>query len=189
MSTNSSEGGWTAAVSQTMQTPGIVRGMNFVRLMASKFAWLSIFIGMLQIALPHGYRPSDLIGSFYGNIENYDITVKRESVVELARQQAEATAREQALASIEVEAARQQQQEIYDSQTTKGSLANGADLLCMLSHIIPSDANSDWQSVGSGMRSACGVGDQIRSDMVESSARAARQGSSVFRRTEPAPAR
>jgi hypothetical protein len=145
-----------------------------------------IVIGIIaQLILPAHLKPAHLIGDFGGNTEKAEIEAKQAAAVEYARQQAAAAATAQAIAQMETEVFRKQQEVIAESLNAQSTEANGADWLCLIGGFIPRDASSDWQTVGQVMRSACGVSPAIRSNIVRSQAEAARRGSAILQRPTP----
>jgi hypothetical protein len=160
---------------------------------ARGFALNSVALGALVFGaeklLAPEYKPSNLMGSFVGKVENAETITKQQIAAEYARQMAEAQATAQANAQMEIEINRQQQQKIADSLATQSGIANLTDFACIVGQFIPRDANGDWQTVGTAMRSGCGASAKVREGMVQEQARAGRQGGSIQSRevTTPLP--
>lgn len=143
-----------------------------------------------QLILPAHLKPAHLIGDFGGSTEKAEIEAKQATAVEYARQQAAATAYAQALAQMEAEVSRKQQEVIGDTFGVKNFFAQMADLGCMVGSVIPPNAmDKDTKNMGQALRSVCGVSDQIRSDIINTQGQAGRNGSSIIQRPSPLPRR
>lgn len=151
--------------------------------LARGFAGNTLLLGVVVIGaekvLAPEYKPSRLMGSFVGSIENAEILVKQEVQVENTRRMTEAQTIPQGNMAIEVEINRQQQQTIADSLAGQSAMANLADWGCVLGQFVPRDASDGWQTFGAIARSGCGASARIRQNMVQEQARAGRQGGSI----------
>jgi hypothetical protein len=156
---------------------GIMRGLTGL-------AGAVSLVGLMgEAVLPAAVKPSVLIGSFHGRIEAADANAKVGAVANLTRQNAEAAAEPPAVAQMETEAFRVQQQAIADSLGVQSGVANMADLACVIGTIIPRGGDGD--AIGQGLRGACGVGDQVCSSMVETLKRGGQSGSTLIQRPLP----
>lgn len=171
---------------QPPQPGAIARALAAAR-MLSGASTLVVMLGIgAELIFPPPYKPSHLIGAFGGNVEKSEIETKQAAAVEYAARQAAAAADAQARAAIETEAARKQQEVIADTFGFQGFMAQVFDLGCMVGSVIPPDARDpDTKNTGETLRSACGAGDKIRSDIVRQQARAAREGSAIMQRPTP----
>jgi hypothetical protein len=156
---------------------GIMRGLTGLAGAVSLIALAA------EAVLPASVKPSILIGGFHGRIESADADAKARAITELARRNAEAVALPPAMAHMETEAFRVQQQAIADSLGVQSGVANMADLACVIGTIIPRGGDGD--AIGQGLRGACGVGDQVRSSMVETLKRGGQSGSTLIQRPLP----
>jgi hypothetical protein len=86
------------------------------------------------------FKPFVLIGGFHGRIESADASATVDAVAKLTRQNAELAARPPAIAQMETEAFRVQQQAIADSLGVQSGVADMADLACVIGTIIPRGA-------------------------------------------------
>jgi len=151
--------------------------------LARGFAGNTLLLGVLVLGaekmLPPGHKPSDSMGAFLGNIEQAETIAKQQAAISMAAQMAEVQARANARAAMEIEINRQQQQSVADSLAAQSTMANLADLGCVLGQFIPRDASDGWQAAGAAGRSGCGASARIRQNMVQEQARAGRQGGSI----------
>jgi hypothetical protein len=130
---------------------GIVRGFTGLAGAVSLTALAA------EAVLPAAVKPSVLIGCFHGRIEAADADTKARAVTALTRLNAEAAAQPPAVAQMETEAFRVQQQALADSLGVQSGVAN---LACVIGTIIPRGGDGD--AIGQGLRGACGVGDHGR---------------------------
>ena len=159
----------------SLRVLGIGRGLT-------RFAGL-ISLGFMigEATLPLDYKPSTLIGRFHGRVEGADATAKVDAVPNLTRKNAEAASEPPAYAGMETEAFRQQQQVLADSLQTQGTIANTADAACFAGKVIPRD-NLDWGWLGALLSQTCGVGDQVRQDMMTTLKRGGQDNSVLIQR-------
>jgi hypothetical protein len=156
---------------------GIARGLTGA-------AGAVTLIGLVaEAALPASARPSVLIGAFHGRIEASDADAKVDAIANLTRKNAESAAQPPAVAQMETEAFRVQQQAIAESLGVQSGVANMADLACVIGTLIPRGGDSD--ALVQGLRGACGVGDQVRGSMVETLKRGGQSGSTLIQRPMP----
>jgi hypothetical protein len=144
----------------------LTRVIGLVRGFTGLAGALSLGVLAAEATLPPPYKPSTLIGGFHGRIEAADATAKSEATSALTRKNAEAAAQPPAFATMESDAFRQQQQVLADSLQTQSTIANTADAACIAGQLVPHD-NRDYGWLGDLLRSACGVGDQVRQNMVD----------------------
>lgn len=159
----------------------LARVFSYARNLAASTMVLAAGMFVAEKILAPEYKPSYLMGHFAGSVEQADIEAKQAAAVAFARQQAEAQAQAQARAQIEAEVSRQQQQMMADSLAAQSFIANGADIACLAFNLL-GDGQTDT-------RALCAYGDQVRRTMVESQARAGRDGASVQPRTDDGLAR
>lgn len=166
-----------------VQTPALGRVMGIARGFTGLAGAVSLTVLMAEAVLPASIKPSVLIGGFHGRLEAADADAKAPSVTAYTRLNAEAAAQPPAVAQMETDAFRTQQQALADSLNVQRGFANMADLGCILGGFFPREG--DGATIGQGLRSACGVGDQVRSNMVDTLKRGGQEGSTLIQRPRP----
>ena len=154
---------------------GLVRG--FTGLAGA----VSLGVLVAEAVLPMAYKPSTIIGTFHGRVEAADAAAKIGPVTALTRQNAEAAAQPPAFAGMETEAFRQQQQVLADSLQTQSAIANTADAACVGSKFV-SPNDRDWGWLGSLLSMGCGMGDQVRGNMMSTLRRGGQDNSVLIQR-------
>ena len=130
-------------------------------------------------------QPSDIHpASAALSLDAADAQKKQDALAELARKQAQAQAEPPAVAAMETEAFRVQQQALANSLGVQGGVANMADLACIIGGLIPRD-DPDANQFGQALRGACGVGDQVRRNMVDTLKKGGQEGSTLIQRPAP----
>lgn len=170
---------------QPQQPSGLARAIGMVRNFSLQAGALSLIVVAAELVIPSPMKPSEIIGRFHGSIDAADAQKKQDALADLARKQAQAQAEPPAVAQMETEAFRVQQQALADSLGMQSGVANLADLACMIGAFVPNDQGSDPNGIGDGLRSACGVGDQVRQHMVDTLKRGGQQGSTLMQRPLP----
>jgi hypothetical protein len=171
---------------QAQQPSGLARAIGMVRNLSLQAGALSLIVIAAELVVSSPMKPSEIIGRFHGSIDAADAGKKQDAVAELARKQAQAQAEPPAVAQMETEAFRVQQQALADSLGMQSGIANLADLACMIGAFVPNDRRSDQNGIGDALRSACGVGDQVRQNMVGILKRGGQEGSTLIQRPLPA---
>lgn len=161
------------------------RVLPYATLLTSVTGVATILIVGANFILPEAYGPSAWIGRFHGNMEKTDIVTKGDEVIKFTREQTRSTFEPQGWTQMETDAFRTQQQTTADSLAMQSFMANAADLGCMLGALVPPDASPDARQVGSALRKACGVSDQIRQNQIETLKRSGQQGSTILARPNP----
>jgi hypothetical protein len=172
---------------QPQPRPGaIARTFAALKSLAGGGFVLVLIVGAAEFLFAPQFKPSVLFGSFWGHVETQETLAKQQAAVQFARQQAAAAADEQARAAIETETARKQQEVIADTFGFQSFMAQTLDLGCALGSMIPRNATDpDTKNAGETLRSACGASDKIRTNIVGTQARAAREGSALMPRPLP----
>ena len=142
---------------------------------------VSIAVFAAEVTLPARLKPSMVIGSFHGRIEAADAAAKADAVTALARRTSEAAAQPPAFTTMETDAFREQQKVLVDSMHTQTAVANGADAACVAGQLIPRD-NQSYGWLRELLRSGCGVGDQVRQNMMETLRRGGQDNSVLIQR-------
>jgi hypothetical protein len=169
------------------QPSGLARAIGMVRNFSMQAGALSLVVVMAELIVPSPMKPSEIIGRFHGSIDAADALKKQDALAELTRKQAEAQATPPAIAQMETEAFRVQQQALADSMGMQSGIANLADLACMIGAFVPNDRQTDPNGIGDGLRSACGVSDKVRQNMVDTLKRGGQSGSTLMQRPAPRP--
>lgn len=167
------------------QSKAVTRALAFARTMTTQAASLVVITGFLQLVMPAGYTPGDMLGKFHGGIEKAETSTKADAVVSLAERTATAQATPPAIVAMETEAFRVQQQKLAESLETQSTIANLADWACLFGAFVPPN-DPNWKDVGEGLRSGCGVGDNVRDNMINKLANGGRAGSTLIQRPTPA---
>lgn len=162
--------------SQTLsRVIGLIRGFTGLA------GVMSLAVLTAEATLPALYKPSTIIGSFHGRVEAADAAAKIGPVTALTRKNAEAASQPPAFAGMETEAFRQQQQVLADSLQTKSTIANTADATCIAGKMIPR-GDRDWGWLGALLNQTCGVGNQVRQDMMNTLKRGGQDNSVLIQR-------
>jgi hypothetical protein len=169
---------------QPQQPSGLARTISMVRNFSLQAGALSLAVIALELVASSPYKPSEIIGRFHGSIDAADAQKKQDALAELTRKQAQAQAEPPAVAAMETEAFRVQQQALADSLSTQSGVANIADFACIIGGLIPRD-DPDTDQYGRALRGACGVGDQVRRNMVDTLKRGGQEGSTLMQRPAP----
>jgi hypothetical protein len=164
------------------------RAQNFLSGLTGKAFTFAVVLIAAEYVLPEPYKPSTRIGFFHGSIEANDTDAKRIAVVETLRRQTET----QTVPQMELDAFQRQQQIVAQSLETQAAIANFTDLLCAVGSAIPAETvPRDYRdTVGAALnlgRSACGVSDGIRENMVDQMKSAGQRGSTLFKRPNAEP--
>jgi hypothetical protein len=138
--------------------------------------------------MPEGRRPSDLIGSFHGATESAEMKAKQEAAVEFERRMADAKSAPPANWQMEQALNQTQLQAQLKALEMQAEAAQIADLACMASGFVTplfGDTRDSraWRDL---MKQGCHTADDIRAQINDILARAARQGSGVVPRSTPA---
>jgi hypothetical protein len=169
---------------QTQQPSGLARAIGMVRNFSLQAGALSLAVVAAELVIPSPMKPSEIIGRFHGSLDAADAQKKQDALAELTRKQAQAQAEPPAVAAMETEAFRVQQQALADSLGVQGGVANMADLACIVGGLIPRD-DPDADQFGRALRGACGVGDQVRRNMVDTLKKGGQEGSTLMQRPAP----
>lgn len=166
------------------------RAQNFLSGLSGRVVTFAMLIIVAEYALPEAYKPSTRIGWFHGSIEANDTDAKRIAIVETLRRQTET----QTVPQMELDAFQRQQQIVAQSLETQAAIANFTDFACAVSSAIPAESvPRDYRdTVGAALnlgRSACGVSDGIRENMVDQMKTAGQRGSTLFKRPNAEPAK
>lgn len=162
-------------------SPVLSRVVGVFRGFTGLAGMVTVVVLAAEAVLPASYTPSMLIGGFHGRIEAADAEAKGEAVAAFTRRNAEAASQPPAFAGMENDAFRQQQQILAGALQAQSSVANGADVACVAGQLIPrGDRDFGWLS--DLLRGACGVGDQVRQNMVDTLRRGGQDGSVLMQR-------
>lgn len=140
---------------------------------------------VVEVAAPGGFRVSELLGVFHGRADAAKLDQERDAQEETARRIAKAQAEAQARAAMEVENFRQQQAAILSSLEMKQTAANVADGICYSAPLALFFWGNDAAAYARTAQDACKVAGQLRREIVEAQAEAARIGSAIMQRTAP----
>lgn len=166
---------------------GSARALAFLRSVSAGAGLMfgAVFVG--ELALPHDMKPSTVLGRFHGNTETAEIEAARDAKVRLERELAEAHAAPPATWQMEQQLNQAQMQATQQALETQAGIANLADAACVTGGILGGLFGDDptMKQWGDALQKGCGVGDQVRSNMNDQLAGAARNGSGVVRRSEP----
>lgn len=164
-----------------LNNPILTRVVGLVRGFTGVAGVITFGVLAAEAVLPAPIKPSMLIGSFHGRIEAADANAKRDSTAAFTRTNASAAAEPPGFTAMETEAFRQQQQVLADALQTQSAIANFGDAACVIGQLIPRD-DKDWGSTGGFLRNACGVGDQVRQNMVQTLKRGGQDNSVLIQR-------
>ena len=145
----------TGQMPQQQPPAAMARLFSLVRAMSGTAGAIALVIIAAQQVLPDAVKPSTLVGGLYGKMVAAESDAAQDM---LARQQRKAT-EAQALPPVIA-------QRIDRSLETQTTIANTADVACVLGAFMPRD-NSDWGKFGQGLSQACGIGDQVRKNMAD----------------------
>lgn len=174
---------WKAAPSTppAISSPTLSRVIGLGRGFTGLAGIVSLTVLAAEATLPASYKPSTIIGSFHGRVEAADAAAKVGPVTALTRKNAEAASQPPAFAGMEAEAFRQQQQVLADALASQRAIANTADAACVGGQLIPRDSK-DWGWLGDMLSLGCGVGDQVRQDMMTTLKRGGQDNSVLLQR-------
>jgi hypothetical protein len=148
---------------------------------------LAVIVLLLQAYMPAGSKPSDLIGSLHGGIENTEMTVKRDTATEYERQMTIARTAPTINLQMEAEVSRQQQEAIARSLATREAAAQIADAACLgapLATMLMGDTR-EARELKATMQAGCAEAARIRAEITQIQAEAARNGSALMQRYRP----
>jgi hypothetical protein len=163
---------------------GVARAIAFARGMSGKAVLLAGGVFILQAFMPHGSKPSDLIGSFHGATESAEITAKQPATVEYERKLADAKTAPTVNWQMEAEVFRQQQEAIAKSLETRQAAAQIADAACLGAPLVTMFMGDTRQAreIQATMQAACAEAARIRAEITQIQAKAAQQGSAIMQR-------
>lgn len=164
-----------------IHNPVLTRTLTLMRGFTGIAGAVSIGVLVAEATLPMPYKPSVLIGSFHGRLEAADAAAKIGPVTALTRKNAEAASQPPAIATMETEGFRQQQQILADSLATQSIIANTGDAACAAARLI-SPNDRDWGWLGALLSQGCGVGDQVRGNMMSTLRRGGQDNSVLIQR-------
>lgn len=164
-----------------IQSQFLTRVVGVIRGFTGLAGVISLSVLAAEAALPASFKPSTLIGGFHGRIEAADATAKAGPVSALTRQNAEAASQPPAFAGMETAAFQAQQQVLAGSLQMQSTIANTADASCAGSKLIPQH-DRDWGWLGGLLSLGCGVGDQVRQDMMRTLRRGGQDNSVLIQR-------
>ena len=155
--------GWHPPAQPLPRPSGLQRVITYGRLLTSTSVIGLAVVGVLQMTMPEGKTPADLFGIWHGGIEAAEARTKQEAVVELARQQARAVAREQAKVQWEGTILQKQMESLHESMTSLSDQANWSEWICTLGNAVPAvTTNRDVRKYGEIATGACGFADALR---------------------------
>ena len=93
------------------QPSGLARFIGMVRNFSLQAGALSLAVIAAEQVVPSPMKPSEIIGRFHGSLDAADAQRKQDALAELTRKQAQAQAEPPAVAAMETEAFRVQQQQ------------------------------------------------------------------------------
>ena len=155
---------------------GLLRSYSF-----GAFGLVALVL-LLETFGPKDHRPSDIIGGFHGHTTQVTLDFERDAQRKTAEAMANAQAAAQAKWSMEVETARQQQDIILRSLEAKQQAANLADYACMSGPVAMAFFGNDAAEYARTVQQACALAAQLRREIVETQAEAARIGSAIMQR-------
>lgn len=171
----------------TKPAGGVAGIVGLIRTLTVSSVGLAVIVFGFQAVMPVGSKPSDLIGSFHGSTETAELKAKQEAAAEYERKLADARASAPANWQMEQAVNQTQMQAVAETLGTQQGMASLADFACLASlAVIPLFGDSrDAREATAALQSGCGAGDAIRSNMTETIARTAREGSGLVPRSSP----
>ena len=175
-----------------MQTfpEGLARTLGYARALMTKAVIVFGIGAVAELTAPHILKPSVLFGTFSGRHDQAQLEAARAAQVETARQIAIVQAAPPATYQQETIILQQQQQALASTFGTQSLFANLGDAACIAARLW-NDPGRDWRELRDTMRDlGCGLGDELRGNMVGQLSQAGRAGGAIVPRTAaPDPAR
>lgn len=155
------------------QPSGFTRFVPHLRGLAAGSALATLGFFALQLALPDGWRPSDILGNAAGLAERHEIEQKSAAKIEFERRLADATSQAQAKSNADLAAITKALDERTQSLQVDSTIASLADAACFgsmaLAWLGSENTGRDWHNGAVQVaQSACGTGDKIRQDVTRS---------------------
>lgn len=162
---------------------GLARTIRYARGLASGAVTLIATVAILDWTMPYSAKPSVMLGQFSGRHDEAELDTARRAQVQTAREVAIAQAAPPAAYQQETIILQHQQQAVLSALGTQAFGANLADATCMIGRLW-ADPSPENRATRDAMRDlGCGLGDDLRANMVGQLAQAGRTGSAIVPRT------